>query len=52
MSIVIELTTFVTLEEGVQEVVVLLNSLSITVSGVVQGSLLYVPSVLSESVLL
>jgi hypothetical protein len=42
----------VNLEEGGQGVEVLLNSLSVTASGVVQGSFLYVSSVLSESVLL
>jgi hypothetical protein len=52
MSIAIELMTFANLEGGGQGVVVLLNSLSVTVSGAVQGSFLYVPSVFSESVLL
>jgi hypothetical protein len=45
MSIVIEVTTFVTLEERRQGVV-LLNSLSFTAFRVVQGSSLHLPSVL------
>jgi hypothetical protein len=52
MSIAIELTTFATLEEERQGVVVLLNSLSIAASRVVYGSFLYLPSILSESILL
>jgi hypothetical protein len=52
MSIAIELMTFVIVEEGGQGVVVLLNSLSVTVLRVVQGSFLDIHSVPSKSILL
>jgi hypothetical protein len=51
-SIAIKLMTFVSLGEGGQGLVVLLNSLSIAASRVVQGSSLYLTSILYKSILL
>jgi hypothetical protein len=49
-SIAIKLTTFATLEEGGQRLVILLNSLSITASRVVQDSFPHLTSVLWENI--